>query len=336
MRPWRPRPAYCSAAVTSVPCGAPAAASARARSLVEVVARRCSRGRPSTRSRRARCGPRRRARAPRCSRGRAAVDRQRERPVGVLVEQQLARRDVGERRRVVRGLVVDATRCAEPQPGSRPARRARRRACTLPKRSKRERVGDEAAVVVASGARAARSRRARRRRSGRRRPPSGAPAARCAATGAKMSRPWNVADDRLEAVRRARDVDGLDRAAEALGGEREQPVVGPDEDAVLLGRAQRDRAPLAADLGVDDREVHARREVGQRAAQRSARPSARRGASMPWVRSMTRASGAMRAMTPWQTPTNSSSSAVVGEEGDDRRHRARRESSSRFAARSAG
>ena len=47
VRPWRPRPARCSPAVTSVPCGAPAIASARARSLVESVARRCSRGAPS-------------------------------------------------------------------------------------------------------------------------------------------------------------------------------------------------------------------------------------------------------------------------------------------------
>ncbi len=46
-RPWRPRPAVCSAAVTSVPCGAPASASSRARSLVESVRRRCTRGRPS-------------------------------------------------------------------------------------------------------------------------------------------------------------------------------------------------------------------------------------------------------------------------------------------------
>ncbi len=46
-RPWRPRPAVCSEAVTSVPCGAPASASSRARSLVESVRRRCSRGRPS-------------------------------------------------------------------------------------------------------------------------------------------------------------------------------------------------------------------------------------------------------------------------------------------------
>ena len=46
-RPWRPRPAVCSEAVTSDPCGAPAAASSRARSLVESVRRRCRRGRPS-------------------------------------------------------------------------------------------------------------------------------------------------------------------------------------------------------------------------------------------------------------------------------------------------
>jgi len=39
VRPWRPRPARCSPAVTSVPCGAPAAASARATVLVESVTR---------------------------------------------------------------------------------------------------------------------------------------------------------------------------------------------------------------------------------------------------------------------------------------------------------
>ena len=50
VRPWRPRPADCSAAVTSVPCGAPAAASSRARSFVEAVVRRCRRGRPSARA----------------------------------------------------------------------------------------------------------------------------------------------------------------------------------------------------------------------------------------------------------------------------------------------
>ena len=56
-RPWRPRPATWWSVVTSVPCGAPAAASSRARSFVEPVSRRCRWGVPSV----MRCGPRRRA-----------------------------------------------------------------------------------------------------------------------------------------------------------------------------------------------------------------------------------------------------------------------------------
>ena len=47
----------------------------------------------------------------------------------------------------------------------------------------------------------------------------------------------------------------------------QQAVVGADQDAVLLGRAQRDGAPLAADLRVDDGHVDARREERERAAQ---------------------------------------------------------------------
>ena len=46
-RPWRPRPSRCSRALTSVPCGAPASASARASALVEPVVRRWTRGVPS-------------------------------------------------------------------------------------------------------------------------------------------------------------------------------------------------------------------------------------------------------------------------------------------------
>ena len=112
---------------------------------------------------------------------------------------------------------------------------------------------------------------------------------------------------RLEAVARARDVDDLDDAAEALRGEREQAVVGADEDPVLLGGPQRDRAALA-------RRPRGRRPPGGRPAAQNG--SARRRTSapvrtswrgMPWVRSMTRASGAIRAITAWQTPTKSSS-----------------------------
>ena len=62
-RPWRPRPALCVAAVTSVPCGAPASASSRARRFVESVDRRCRRGVPIT-GRPAAAAARRRARGP--------------------------------------------------------------------------------------------------------------------------------------------------------------------------------------------------------------------------------------------------------------------------------
>ena len=84
-----PRPAVCSSAVTSVPCGAPAAASSFARSFVGVGDPRGARaaGRSSRPQPHLGVGaqPERRA-------GVAAVDRDRQRPVGVLVDDQLARR----------------------------------------------------------------------------------------------------------------------------------------------------------------------------------------------------------------------------------------------------
>src|SRR5207248_6449592 len=71
---------------------------------------------------------------------------------------------------------------------------------------------------------------------------------------------------RLEPPRRAADVHRLDDPAEPLRGEGEEPVVGPDQEAILFGGAHRDRAPVPADFGVYYREVHARGEVGQRVA----------------------------------------------------------------------
>ena len=65
-RPWRPRPAVCRPVVTSVPCGAPVAASSRARRFVESISRWCSRGRPSVTT--AGGGSRRRARRRRAPR----------------------------------------------------------------------------------------------------------------------------------------------------------------------------------------------------------------------------------------------------------------------------
>jgi hypothetical protein len=61
----------------------------------------------------------------------------------------------------------------------------------------------------------------------------------------------------------------------------------------------------APHLGIDDREVHAGR-VGQRAAQHERTRA--HVMALDAVRDVEDArSGAMRAMTPWHTPTNSSS-----------------------------
>ena len=117
--------------------------------------------------------------------------------------------------------------------------------------------------------------------------------------------------DRLQAFGRATDLDGLERASEPLQREREQAVVGADEQLVRGGGTHGDRPPGVcsdgADLGVDDREVHAGGMYGRAPA--SVRAPARMSwRGIAWVMSITRAAGQRRAITPWQTPTNSSSS----------------------------
>jgi hypothetical protein len=72
---------------------------------------------------------------------------------------------------------------------------------------------------------------------------------------------------RAQTVRRPADLDRLDHAAELLGRRDEQAVVGPHEQPLLLGAAHRDRAAPPADLGVDDRQVHAGRRERQPAPQ---------------------------------------------------------------------
>ena len=52
-------------------------------------------------------------------------------------------------------------------------------------------------------------------------------------------------------------------AAALLGGEHQQTVVGPDENAAV-GEFEGDRPPLRADVGIDDGEVDADRHEGQR------------------------------------------------------------------------
>ena len=138
-----------------------------------------------------------------------------------------------------------------------------------------------------------------------------------------------------QAMPRARDVDGLHRASEALDGQREQAVVRSDEDAVVLGGAHGHRAALAARPRGRRPPGARRREVGQRAAQHE-RAGAHVVAIDPVLTSMTRAAGAIRAMTPWHTPYELVVVAVVGQEGDHCRHRDRGESSVVAAARRPG
>ena len=135
---------------------------------------------------------------------------------------------------------------------------------------------------------------------------SGAPAASCGGHRCEHVAPVEGRRDGSRRCGERATSTASTRAPEALDGQRQQAVVGADEDAVVLRRPHRDGAALAADLGVDDREVHAGREVGQCAAQHE-RAGAHVVAVIPWLTSMMRASGAIRAMTPWHTPTNSSS-----------------------------
>ena len=136
---------------------------------------------------------------------------------------------------------------------------------------------------------------------------SGAPRGEVRGDRREQVAPVERRGDRLQPVRRARDVDGLDDAAEALAPRATAaPLSGPTRSRSSSAHAQRDRAPLGADAGVDDREVHAR--GGRTAARAAGRPRAVRTSwrGTPCVRSMTRASGAIRAITAWQTPTKSS------------------------------
>ena len=119
-----------------------------------------------------------------------------------------------------------------------------------------------------------------------------------------MSRPWNVADTGSSRNGERADLDRLRHAAGALGGQPQQPVVGADQQPSVV-RADRHRPALGADLGIDHRKHHAGRQVGQRAAEDSA-PARTSWRGIPWVMSITAASGQILAITAWQTPTNSS------------------------------
>jgi hypothetical protein len=107
------------------------------------------------------------------------------------------------------------------------------------------------------------------------------------------------------------------------------------EDALVLGRAHCHGAALAAHLGIDDREVHPGREVGQGAAQHQ-----RAGAHVVAVDPVADVEDARLGRDPGHDAVAHADElvvvAVVGQEGDDRRHRDGGESSARLACPDAG
>ena len=192
--------------------------------------------------------------------GVAAVDGERQRAARVLVEEQPARGDVRER---ARDDAADAARAragrdrlAEPQAALHQVVVAGVED-RVAERVGADDVGDQRLRLLARRRLLERS-TSSAGSSGVPAEASGAPPASRAATGAKTSRPWNVAE-----TGSSRHGDAEISTASATPPNRsaaahQQAVVGADEQAVLLDRAQRDRAPPRADLRVDDREVHAR------------------------------------------------------------------------------
>ena len=87
--------------------------------------------------------------------------------------------------------------------------------------------------------------------------------------GGDVSRDRSEHVARVERVRHVVEVVALVRQRPRLDDlarrrrERQQPVVGADEDAIA-GHPERDRAPVPADAGIDHRQVDADRQVRQR------------------------------------------------------------------------
>ena len=213
------------------------------------------------------------ARQPGCV---ALADRERHQAVGVLVEDQLAGRRVGERA----GETARSTgrAGAAPRRGRRPRARAHRRAsrrtfvATLPNRSTISTVA-RTCVRPTSGSGSVdaherrrvdcrpelRDRHAGREMRGRRRE--------------DVARVEGARDLGQAVARVGQLVRGVD--AELVGGEHEQAVVGPDEQAPVDASRRATARRLPPTSGIDDGEVHAGRQcTGSRCAAR-ARPGAR-------------------------------------------------------------
>ena len=122
--------------------------------------------------------------------------------------------------------------------------------------------------------------------------------------------------DRLERVGGVGELPRLDDPG-ALGGGEQQSVVGPDEEPTLRV-LQGERPPRAADAGVDDREVHPAGMYGS-VLERTRAPWRTAVGGIPWVPSITRASGRDPRDDAVARPDEVVLEAEVGEEADDHR-----------------
>ena len=161
------------------------------------------------------------------------------------------------------------------------------------------RASPEHRLAAGRGGRARRARRAARARR------ASTPCDRCAAAGAKRSRPWNVRETRGERVVGVRELVRLRDAAVRLGG--------AGSAGRCRGRRRRARPRRAARAAAGRRPPRDRRPRGGRpractgsCSRARARPGARPAGGIPWVMSIICDSGAIRFITPWQTPTKSS------------------------------
>ena len=135
---------------------------------------------------------------------------------------------------------------------------------------------------------------------------SSAPARQMRRDGREDVAPVEGGRHRLEPVRRAAMSTASTTPPQRSQARLQQAVVGPDEQRAVAACERPAPRRSRAHLRVDDRDVHARRHVGQRVAQHErARAHA---VARDAVREVDdRDAGRDPRITPWQTPTNSSS-----------------------------
>ena len=134
---------------------------------------------------------------------------------------------------------------------------------------------------------------------------SSRPAASLAATGAKMSRPWNVADSGLSQSSLLVSAYASLTPPSASAACISSPLSGPTKKwSPWVRKAIGRRGPPTP--GSTTARITALSGMYGSVLRSTTAPASTSRSGRPWVTSMTRTSGASRAMTPRQTPAKSS------------------------------